>query len=86
MKKSLGKILKEARLKKGYVIQELSKKLKVSGTYIHKIESTEEIPKKEILIELCKILDLNVNKLIEIAIKKKLEVYEQQLREKYSIE
>ena len=85
MRKTFSFFFKSARTKKNLTIQVVADKLKVSQGYINKIEIHSEIPKKDLLIEMCKLLNLDIKKMIQVAIKQKLEVYEKQLRKRYDV-
>ena len=86
MKKSFASVIKQARLRKNLTIMELSYKLKVSSTYFHKIEMLNEIPKRELVIGLCKVMGLQEEQMLKLAVRDKLKAYEAQLRKKYKIQ
>lgn len=61
----IGKILKEARDKKGLTQQELAKMLHVTDRAISNWENSKRIPDYSVIYDLCDKLDININDLFD---------------------
>lgn len=66
-KKSLGDVLREARIAKDLGLRELARQLDKSPSYISDIENDRRVPSEEVLAQLAKILGLDFEKLMALA-------------------
>jgi len=59
LNQTIGEILKEYRLNKGYSIKLVGPKVDVSYTYLSKVENNQKSPSPGFIIKLCKVYDIN---------------------------
>lgn len=85
MKKNFSSIFKEARYKSGLTNLELADKLDLSSAYISKIEVGRDVPAPDILKKICKFFNLDLNDMINLIIKTKVEEYKKTLEDKYNL-
>lgn len=83
---SLGKLLKELRNSYNLTQEEVSNKLEISNSYLHKIEMKNEIPSLTLLIKIANTFKWDVSRLCEIAIKDKIKIYEDHINKKWNKE
>ena len=62
--KEIGKFIAELRKEKNMTQQELANKLKITDRAISHWENGRSMPDAGIMLELCKVLDINVNELL----------------------
>lgn len=81
MEKTVGEIIRQARLEKGLTVKELFKKLNidVSSSYMTKIETRGEIPSFKFICQIAPLLGLNARELFEQIKRKKLKDLEDKL-------
>lgn len=82
---SLGTLLKRARNEKKMRLEDVAKGIKLTATYIGRIEQGKEIPKPDVLRAIAKVLGLPPDELIKLAIKQKVKHYEALLKQKYGV-
>ncbi len=61
---NIGDLIKEKRLEKGYSQEELARVLYVSNKTISKWETKRSIPNVDMLLPLCKVLNIDLNAVI----------------------
>ena len=82
---NFGDKIKIARKQKGLTVKSFIQLLgiKVSPSYITKIEIHGEIPEPNLIGRIAEVLDLNRNELLEIAKESKIRNFEQTITKKY---
>jgi transcriptional regulator with XRE-family HTH domain len=64
---TLGEIIREARLATGQSLREVSKLLEITPSYMSDIENDRRIPAEEVLRNIVKLLNLDVDHLMALA-------------------
>lgn len=85
MSKSFGILIQKLRKGKKWTVKEFIEKLevKVSPTYITKIEVYGEIPKPELICKMAEVFNYNEQKLLNEAKENKVYRFQEALSEKY---
>ena len=85
MEMTFGTIIREARKKRGWTLNQFLKKLdnKISKGYMSRIENWDEPPTPELMLKMCVILDLPEDELFESARQVRLKIYEGALTRRY---
>ena len=65
--KSLGDVLREARIEKDIGLREIARQLEKSPSYISDIENDRRVPSEDVLAALAQILELDFEHLMAIA-------------------
>lgn len=66
-RKSLGDVLRDARISKDLGLRELARSLSKSPSYLSDIENDRRVPSEEVLGELAELLDLDFEELMALA-------------------
>lgn len=67
MEKTLGDVIREARVGKGLGLRELARKLDMTPSYLSDIENDRRVPSEEVLQQLAKALSLEFDELMALA-------------------
>jgi transcriptional regulator with XRE-family HTH domain len=65
--RTLGEVLREARVAGDLSLRDLAKKLSITPSYISDIENDRRVPSEEVLGELAKFFDLSFDNLMALA-------------------
>lgn len=65
--KTLGDVIREARVGKGFSLRDLAKKLDKSPSYLSDIENDRRIPSEGVLRDIGTLLDLEFDRLMALA-------------------
>jgi len=65
--RTLGDILREARLAKGRGLRELAKELEITPSYLSDIENDRRVPSEEVLRKLAALIALDVDHVLALA-------------------
>jgi transcriptional regulator with XRE-family HTH domain len=65
--KPLGDWIRETRIAKDLTLRELARRLDRAPSYISDIEYSRRIPSEEVLREICKVLDLEFDRMLAAA-------------------
>jgi len=62
--KTMGEVIRDARLAADLSLRDLAKKLEISPSYISDIENDRRVPSEEVMVQLADTLKLNFNDLM----------------------
>jgi len=83
MNMSFAQKIRELRNKRGWSVYDLARKIDTTAGYISKIEARGEIPSPKTIIKLAEVLQVDAQKLLDIAKTEKGEQVKQNIIKKY---
>ena len=63
----IGKLIEEARVKRGYPVRALAREIDVSHAYVRDLTLGQRLPSEAVILKLCEELDLDCDKMMMIA-------------------
>jgi ribosome-binding protein aMBF1 (putative translation factor) len=87
MADNFGDMIRLARTKKGWRVADLRKNFnnEISLSYITQVEKHGEIPSRELICRLARVLELDLPQMLELAKQGKLKQFSKSLEAKYSL-
>jgi len=67
MEKTLGEVLREARVAKGFGLRAFARKLEVTPSYLSDIENDRRVPSEDVMSRLASALELDLDRLMAMA-------------------
>jgi transcriptional regulator with XRE-family HTH domain len=63
---TLGEVIRDQRVAKGFGLRELAKTLEITPSYLSDIENDRRVPSEDVLAKIAKKLDLNLDTLMAL--------------------
>lgn len=64
---TVGSEVRAARVEKGMALRELSRRIGKAPSYLSDIENSRRIPSEDVLSELCRVLELDLDRMLGLA-------------------